>query len=110
MSLASALNTAQRSLSNASTRTEVVSRNVANAENPDYARRSSHLATDTLAGAGIASIQRTTNDVLYKQSITTIADEAGQRLLRALINSKIYLAPMIMNCLLQFLSVKCAII
>lgn len=81
MSLASALNTAQRSLSNASTRTEVVSRNVANAENPDYARRSSHLATDTLAGAGIASIQRTTNDVLYKQSITTIADEAGQKTL-----------------------------
>lgn len=83
MNLGTALNTAQRSLSNTSTQTSVVSRNVANAENPNYARRSSHLKYDSLAGSQIASIQRTTDSVLYRQSIASIASSDAQNTLVA---------------------------
>lgn len=81
MSLATALNTAQRSLSNTSTQTSVVARNVANAENPDYARRSTHLETDTLAGSQIATIKRAQNDILYRQNLASIAASDGQNAL-----------------------------
>ena len=83
MNLGSALNTATRSLSNTSTQTSVVSRNVANAENPNYARRSTHLEYDSLAGSQIASIQRTTDSVLYRQSIASIASSDAQSTLVA---------------------------
>ena len=83
MNLGSALNIAQRSLSNTSTQTTVVSQNVANAENPNYARRSTHLEYDSLAGSQIASIQRTTDSVLYRQSIASIASADAQSTLVA---------------------------
>ncbi len=83
MSLASALNTATRSLSNTSTQTSVVSNNVANAENPNYAQRSTYLEYDSLAGSQIATIQRTTDSVLYGQLITSIASTDGQSTLVA---------------------------
>lgn len=83
MNLGSALNTATRSLSNTSTQTSVVSQNVANAENPNYARRSTHLEYDALAGSQIASIQRTTDSVLYRQSISSIASSDAQSTLVA---------------------------
>lgn len=81
MSLGTALNTAQRSLSNSSTQTSVVARNVANAENPNYARRSTHLEFDSLAGSQIASIQRTTDSVLYRQAIASISSSDAQNAL-----------------------------
>lgn len=78
MSLSTALNIAQRSLSNTAIATDVVSRNVANAENPNYVRRAVQLESDAIAGAQVSKIARAQNEVLYRQNVSSIAAEAGQ--------------------------------
>lgn len=78
MSLSTALNIAQRSLSNTGIATGVVSRNVANAENPNYVRRAVQLESDTIGGAQISTIARSQNTVLYNQSVSSAASESGQ--------------------------------
>lgn len=78
MSLSTALNIAQRSLSNTAMATNVVSRNVANADNPDYVRRAVQLDSDAIAGARVSNVARTQNEVLYRQSVSSIASQSGQ--------------------------------
>jgi flagellar hook-associated protein 1 FlgK len=85
MSLTSALGIAQRSLLNTSRQTSVVSRNVAEQNNPDYARRSAVLASTT-AGSRVVDIQRATNEVLFKQNLAALSSATGQETLLAGLN------------------------
>lgn len=88
MSLSSAINTAQSSLSNTATQTNIVSRNISNASNPDYNRRNAALAT-TLPGAQVVSIQRAQDQAMFRQTISSSATASGQQtLLTGLTNLK----------------------
>jgi flagellar hook-associated protein 1 FlgK len=88
MSLSSAINTAQSSLSNTAAQTNIVSRNISNASNPDYNRRNAALAT-TIPGAQVVSIQRAQDQALFRQSIDGTATASGQQtLLTGLTNLK----------------------
>ena len=80
MSLSSAINTAQASLSNTATQTSVISRNISNASNPDYARRSAILSS-TLVGANIVTTQRAHNDPLFREGLSSLASASGQQAL-----------------------------
>ncbi|MDP2734186.1 MAG: flagellar hook-associated protein FlgK, partial [Hoeflea sp.] len=82
MSLSSAISTAQSSLSNYATQTSVLSRNISNASNTDYSKRSAALATST-AGAQIVSIQRAQDEVLLRKSISSTSTASGQETLLA---------------------------
>ncbi|WP_099863987.1 flagellar hook-associated protein FlgK [Pararhizobium haloflavum] len=77
MSLSSALNTAQSILSNTSTQTSIVSKNISNASNPHYARRAAELATNGW-GAQVVNISRSANDLLFKDNIASIGAASGQ--------------------------------
>ena len=77
MSLSTALNTAQNSLLNAQRQTGVVSRNIANWQNPDYARRSAQL-TSLAPGSRVAEIRRATDAALFKQNITALSGWTAQ--------------------------------
>jgi flagellar hook-associated protein 1 FlgK len=78
MSLTTAINTAQTSLSNTSTQTNIVSRNIANAANPDYNRRNAALSTNVY-GAQVVAIQRAQDQALFQQSIKGTSSAAGQQ-------------------------------
>lgn len=78
MSLTTAINTAQTSLSNTSTQTNIVSRNIANASNPDYNRRNAALSTNVY-GAQVVSIQRAQDQALFQQSIKSASSSSGQQ-------------------------------
>lgn len=78
MSLTTAINTAQTSLSNTSTQTNIVSRNIANAANPDYNRRNAALSTN-LYGAQVVAIQRAQDQALFQQSIKSTSLAVGQQ-------------------------------
>lgn len=80
MSLTSALSIAQSALFNTSRQTGVVSRNVAEASNPDYARRSAILSS-TAPGARVAEIRRATNEVLFRQNLAAISGARAQSLM-----------------------------
>lgn len=77
MSLTSALSIAQSALQNTSRQTSTVSRNVSEAQNPDYVRRSALLAS-TGPGARVVQIQRATNDLLFRQNLSALASFSGQ--------------------------------
>ncbi|MFC6489972.1 flagellar hook-associated protein FlgK [Nitratireductor sp. GCM10026969] len=77
MSLTSALNIAQSALFNASRQTNIVSRNVAEASNPDYTRRDGVLSS-TAPGARISEIRRATDDALFKQNLSALSSWQGQ--------------------------------
>ncbi|MDZ5698459.1 flagellar hook-associated protein FlgK [Chelativorans sp. M5D2P16] len=77
MSLTSALNIAQSALFNASRQTNIVSRNVAEASNPDYTRRAGVLSS-TAPGARISEIRRATDDALFKQNLSALSSWQGQ--------------------------------
>ena len=77
MSLSSALSIAQSALLNTSRQTSVVSRNVADASNPDYARRTA-VVTSTAPGARSVDIQRATNDLLFRQNLGALSAWSGQ--------------------------------
>lgn len=82
MSLSAALNTAMSSLSNTSTQTSIVSKNLSNVGNANYARRSADLITNDW-GAEIAGISRTTDNALFRNNIASIAAASGQNTLLA---------------------------
>jgi flagellar hook-associated protein 1 FlgK len=84
MSLSTALSIAQSALLNTSRQTSVVSRNVSEANNPDYSRRNAALTT-AANGARVVQIQRTTSDTLFRQNLTaTSASSAQQTLLQGM--------------------------
>lgn len=77
MSLTTAMNTAQSIFNNTSKQSSVVSTNIANAQNPNYVRRA---ATLTTAGNGalVASIDRSQNDSLLRQTIEATSTATAQ--------------------------------
>lgn len=77
MSLASAITTAQTIFSNTGKQTAVVSQNIANVGNADYSRRLAMMGVDT-DGQPFLKLQRAQNDALFKQTISSISDNAGQ--------------------------------
>ena len=80
MSLSSALSIAQSALLATSRQTSVVTRNVADADNPNYSRRIA-LVTSTTPGARSVDIQRATNDLLFRQNLGALSAYAGQNAL-----------------------------
>ncbi|KQR77733.1 flagellar hook-associated protein FlgK [Rhizobium sp. Leaf341] len=77
MSLASAITTAQTIFSNTGKQTAVVSQNIANVGNADYARRLAMMGVDT-DGQPFLKVQRAQNEALFKQNIASISDNSGQ--------------------------------
>ncbi|QDC00553.1 flagellar hook-associated protein FlgK [Mesorhizobium sp. 8] len=77
MSLSSALSIAQSSLLTTSRQTSVVSRNVADAANPDYSRRTAPVVS-TDPGARAVQIQRAANEQLFRQNLAALSAWAGQ--------------------------------
>jgi flagellar hook-associated protein 1 FlgK len=77
MSLSSALSIAQNSLLNTSRQTSVVSRNVSEEKNADYARRTAVLSS-TAPGARVVVIQRATNEQLFRQNLSAVSSWSGQ--------------------------------
>ena len=77
MSLSSALSIAQSSLLTTSRQTTVVSRNVADASNPDYTRRIASVVS-TAPGARAVDIQRSVNEQLFRQNLAALSAWAGQ--------------------------------
>ncbi|CDX44021.1 Flagellar hook-associated protein FlgK [Mesorhizobium plurifarium] len=82
MSLSSALSIAQSALLATSKQTSVVSRNVADASNPDYTRRIA-VVTSTAPGARAVEIQRAANDLLFRQNLSALSAWSGQSALYA---------------------------
>lgn len=81
MSLSSAISTAQTIFSNTGLQSAALSRNIANASNPDYARRVGVSSIDS-NGAQRMTIERTYDNGLVKQSMHSTADSAGQDILQ----------------------------
>ncbi|RWM30747.1 flagellar hook-associated protein FlgK [Mesorhizobium sp.] len=77
MPLSTALSIAQSALLATSKQTSVVSRNVADASNPDYARRVA-VVTSTAPGARSVEIQRAANDLLFRQNLSALSAWSGQ--------------------------------
>jgi flagellar hook-associated protein 1 len=82
MSLSAALGTARSSLFNTSRQTSVVSQNIANAHNSNYARRDAELVSMG-PGARIAAISRATNEALFRQNLSALSSWNGQASLLA---------------------------
>jgi flagellar hook-associated protein 1 FlgK len=82
MSLSSALSIAQSALLTTSRQTSVVSRNVSDASNPDYARRTATVVS-TAPGARSIDIQRATNAQLFRQNLSALSAWSGQTALSA---------------------------
>ncbi len=78
MSLASALSTAQSIFTNSGTQSAVTAKNIANAQNPDYSRRSALVVTGG-NGAVIGDIGRSQNEPLLRQTIASSSIASGQR-------------------------------
>ncbi|MEW9804461.1 flagellar hook-associated protein FlgK [Mesorhizobium sp. ZMM04-5] len=76
MSLSSALNIAQSSIRNTARQTSIVSRNVLEANNPDYNRRAA--VTTTSPGARAVEIQRAANEQLFRQNLQAVSAYNGQ--------------------------------
>lgn len=76
MSLTSALNIAQSSIRNTARQTSIVSRNVLEANNPDYNRRSAALTASP--GARAVEIQRAANEQLFRQNLQALSAFNGQ--------------------------------
>ncbi len=77
MSLSTALSIAQNSLLNTQRQTSVVSKNIANARNADYARRSA-VVSSLAPGSQIASITRATSTALFKQNLSALSGWMAQ--------------------------------
>ena len=77
MSLTNALSIAQSALFNTSRQTSIVSRNISEASNPDYARRAANLIS-TSSGARIGDIRRATDEVLFRQNLAALSGWRGQ--------------------------------
>ena len=81
MSLSAAISTAQSIFSNTGLQSAALSKNIANASNPDYARRVGTLTVDA-NGAQKLVIERTYDNGLVKQVMHSTADAAGQEVLQ----------------------------
>lgn len=81
MSLSSAISTAQSIFSNTGLQASALSKNIENANNPDYARRVGTLTVDS-NGAQKLVIERTYDNGLVKQVMHSTADAAGQDVLQ----------------------------
>lgn len=77
MSLSTALSIAQNSLLNTQRQTSVVSKNMANAYNADYSRRTA-IISSLAPGAQVATIARATNTALFKQNLSAISGWTAQ--------------------------------
>jgi flagellar hook-associated protein 1 FlgK len=77
MSLSSALSIAQSALLTTSRQTSVVTRNVSDASNPDYSRRTATVVS-TAPGARSVDIQRATNAQLFRQNLAALSAWSGQ--------------------------------
>ena len=77
MSLSTALSIAQSSLLNTQRQTSVVSKNLANAYNADYARRSA-IVSSLAPGSQIATISRATDVALFRQNLTATSGWMAQ--------------------------------
>ncbi|KFB09175.1 flagellar hook-associated protein FlgK [Nitratireductor basaltis] len=86
MSLTSALSIAQSALFNTSRQTSVVSRNISEASNPDYARRTS-IYSSTNGGARISEIRRATNEALFRQNLSALSGWQAQASLSSGLNT-----------------------
>src|SRR6218665_602569 len=80
MSLASGVSTAQAIFTNTGTQSGVVSKNIANASNADYTRRSANVVTGG-NGASIGDISRSINAPLLRQTIESSGVASGQKTL-----------------------------
>jgi flagellar hook-associated protein 1 len=80
MSLSSVFQIAQNSLSSMTRRTAVLSRNVNDASNPDYARRELQTIT-SINGSQTLSVRRAADMALEKAALTALSNSAGQTLL-----------------------------
>ncbi len=80
MSLSSALSTAQSIFNNTGAQTGVTSKNIANAQNANYVRRSAVLTTGG-TGALVVAIERSQNLALYRQTIESSSLFSGQQVL-----------------------------
>jgi flagellar hook-associated protein 1 FlgK len=80
MSLTTALNIAQSALWNTSRQTSIVSRNVADASNPDYTRRSAVIMS-TAPGARFVDVQRAASELLFKNNLKALSSFEGQQTL-----------------------------
>ncbi|MBX3566821.1 MAG: flagellar hook-associated protein FlgK [Rhizobiaceae bacterium] len=77
MSLSTAFNIAQSSLFNNGRQTSILSRNIQEVGNTDYSRRLAVLAS-TLPGAQVVTIQRNTNEQIFRQNLSSLSSWAGQ--------------------------------
>jgi flagellar hook-associated protein 1 FlgK len=80
MSLTSALSIAQTALLNTSRQTSVVSRNISDAQNPDYSRRQAVIASSA-PGSRVVEIQRSANQQLMRQNMLALSSYTGQNTL-----------------------------
>ncbi|WP_173934806.1 flagellar hook-associated protein FlgK [Chelativorans sp. Marseille-P2723] len=86
MSLTQALNIAQSALFNRSHQTSILSRNISEVSNPDYARRTAVLSS-MVPGVNITSIRRATSDALFRQNLAAISAWQGQSALSQGLNT-----------------------
>jgi flagellar hook-associated protein 1 len=77
MSLSTALSIAQQSIRNTARQTSVVSRNVLESQNPDYARRSA-IVSSSAPGARVIEIHRATSEQLFRQNLSAQSAWSGQ--------------------------------
>jgi flagellar hook-associated protein 1 FlgK len=77
MSLSSAISTAQSIFSNTGLQSSALAQNIANASNPDYARRVGTLTIDAAGGQQL-KIERTYDNGLVKQTMYSTAESSGQ--------------------------------
>ncbi|MBO6718587.1 MAG: flagellar hook-associated protein FlgK [Rhizobiaceae bacterium] len=80
MSLSTALGIAQSALLNTQRQTTIVSRNVSESSNPDYARRGTMLSKSP-NGAAIVDVRRSVNEVLFRQNLAAMSSWSAQNTL-----------------------------
>ncbi len=80
MSLSSALSTAQSVFNNTGIQSGVASKNIANAQNANYVRRSAVLTTGG-NGSLVVAIERSQNQALYRQTVESSSLFSGQQIL-----------------------------
>jgi len=86
MSLSTAFNIAGRSLRSTSYQTQIVSRNVSEAGNPDYNRRIAVLSSSA-PGSNVLTIQRAANSSLFRANLAAVSSYEAQASLRTGIES-----------------------
>ena len=79
MSLTVGLNIARSALASVSAQTQIVSSNIANANDPDYTHRSANLVTRPGGGVYVESIARSANKALLDALISETSLSASSR-------------------------------